>query len=132
MVDLAQKSRGDCIRQPEPRKLPIFLYAEKTHPVDEQDEVDLEAITWPDEMGVRTPYIDEPRTSSETLRRDQYYDRPFDWILQSITGDPDVHMKNNYPSDYVHSPSWQAELREIERQEEEHRRQNGIPSDDDL
>jgi hypothetical protein len=41
-------------------------------------------------------------------------------------------MKNNYPSDYISSPSWQAELRESERQEEEYRRQNGIPSDEDL
>lgn len=78
----------------DPSKLPIIIYAEKGYPDDVRYEVDPEAIIWPNEMEnvqfYHTPYFDEQKSVKGMIEADNYYDRPFEWILQNIIGDPEV------------------------------------------
>ncbi|KAJ5167567.1 uncharacterized protein N7482_006348 [Penicillium canariense] len=97
MVNPAQKSTFDnaasryreiLSAQRDATKLPVLVYAGKAYPRDEQSEVDLEKITWPDEIGAvqfyHNPYLDEPQSVGAMMEADHCYNRPFEWIHKRL------------------------------------------------
>lgn len=78
----------------DPTQLPILIYLKKANPTEDEYKVNLQAITWPDEISTvsfyHKPYLGEPQSVGEMMEADHYYDRPFERIMQEITGDVDV------------------------------------------
>lgn len=74
--------------------LPILIYAWKAYPNDHEYEVDPKTIPWPDEMGdiqfFYNPYLDRTESLKAMMKEDYYFRRPIEWILEQVTGQPNV------------------------------------------
>ncbi|KAJ5376328.1 hypothetical protein N7509_013214 [Penicillium cosmopolitanum] len=113
-----------------PKHLPIIVFAYKAYEDDTKYKIKPTEISWPEEMGSTPFHYNEHRdtTNWETdethfsamLLADTSMRRPFGWILEQLTGQPEVGFQVHYPSGPgFWYPPRPGELEENQRQMDE-------------